>query len=82
MIKKELRGNNKILEILDECGLDEETCKKSKKLKQMRDSIYYFYYLECTIEECCCNMKYISRKTFNNIKNKALYKIGEHEHKK
>lgn len=48
----------------------------------MRDSIYYFYYLECTVEECCCNMEYISRKTFNNIKNKALYKIGEHEHKK
>lgn len=82
MIKKDLRGNKYVLEMLDKCGLDEENCKKSKKLKQMRDAIYYFYYLECTVEECCCNMEYISRKTFNNIKNKALYKIGEYEHKK
>ena len=82
MIKKDLRGNKYILEMLDKCGLDEENCKKSKRLKQMRDAIYYFYYLECTVEECCCNMEYISIKTFNNIKNKALYKIGEYEHKK
>ena len=80
MIKKNLRGNNEVLKILDECGLDEETCSKSKRLKQMRDAIYYFYYLECTVEECCCNMDYISRRTFNNIKNKALYKIGQYEH--
>ena len=35
MIKKNLRGNNEVLKILDECGLDEETCSKSKRLKQM-----------------------------------------------
>ncbi|MEG1506866.1 MAG: hypothetical protein RR478_05160 [Bacilli bacterium] len=75
---KELKGEEKVLKYLELANLSEEDVKCSKSLKYQRDAVYYFYYKEMDIEECCSKMDFITRKTFDKYMVKALLKINKY----
>jgi len=72
-----------LYKILDEAGLSEEDCKKSKKLKQMRIILIDKYEKDMDREEICADifsygMDYISLSTYHRRLNKALNKIKKY----
>jgi hypothetical protein len=64
-----------LLEILDKAGLDEEHCKKSKKLYEMRTILIDKYVYLMSREEICYDLDDISWRTYHRRLNEALLRI-------
>ena len=64
-----------LLEILDKAGLDEEHCKKSKKLRQIRTILINKYVYLMSREETCADLDFISLKTYHRRLNEGLLRI-------
>ena len=64
-----------LLEILDKAGLDEEHCKKSKKLHQMRTILIDRYIHLMNREEICADLDFISLRTYHRRLNEGLLRI-------
>lgn len=64
-----------LMEILDKAGLDEERCKKSKKLRQIRTILINKYINLMSREETCAELDFISLKTYHRRLNEGLLRI-------
>ena len=64
-----------LLEILDKAGLDEEHCKKSKKLYEMRTILIDKYVYLMSREEICYDLDDMSWRTYHRRLNDALLRI-------
>ena len=64
-----------LMEILDKAGLDEERCKKSKKLRQIRTILINKYINLMSREETCAELDFISHKTYHRRLNEGLLRI-------
>ena len=64
-----------LMEILDKAGLDEERCKKSKKLRQIRTKLINKYINLMSREETCAELDFISLKTYHRRLNEGLLRI-------
>jgi uncharacterized secreted protein with C-terminal beta-propeller domain len=64
-----------LLEILDKAGLDEEHCKKSKKLYEMRTILIDKYVYLMSREEICYDLDDMSWRTYHRRLNEALLRI-------
>ena len=67
-----------LLEILDEAGLTEEICRKSKKLHQIRTILINKYIYEMSREETCAELDFISLRTYTNRLNDGLKRIRKY----
>ena len=67
-----------LLEILDEAGLTEEICRKSKKLHQIRTILINKYIYEMSREETCAELDFISLRTYNNRLSDGLKRIRKY----
>ena len=67
-----------LLEILDEAGLTEEICRKSKKLYQIRTILINKYIYEMSREETCAELDFISLRTHNNRLSDGLKRIRKY----
>ena len=64
-----------LYEILDKAGLDEEHCRKSKKLRQIRTILINKYINLMSREETCTELDFISLKTYHRRLNEGLLRI-------
>ena len=64
-----------LMEILDKAGLDEDRCKKSKKLRQIRTILINKYINLMSREETCAELDFISLKTYHRRLNEGLLRI-------
>ena len=64
-----------LLSLLDKAGLDEEHCKKSKKLRQIRTILINKYINLMSREETCADLEFISLKTYHRRLNEGLSRI-------
>ena len=64
-----------LLKILDEAGLDEEHCKKSKRLYQMRTILIDKYVYLMSREEICRELDDMTWRTYHRRLNDALMRI-------
>lgn len=64
-----------LMEILDKAGLDEEHCKKSRKLRQIRTILINKYINMMSREETCAELDFISLKTYHRRLNEGLLRI-------
>ena len=64
-----------LLKILDKAGLDEEHCKKSKKLYEMRTILIDKYIYLMSREEICYDLDDMSLRTYHRRLNDALLRI-------
>ena len=67
-----------LLKILDKAGLDDEHCKKSKRLYQMRTILIDKYIYLMSREEICCELDDISWRTYHRRLNEALMRIKKY----
>ena len=65
-----------LLSILDKAGLDEEHCKKSKKLRQIRTILINRYIYMMRREETCAELEFMSLRTYHRNLNVGLAKIS------
>jgi hypothetical protein len=65
-----------LLSILDKAGLDEERCKKSKKLRQIRTILINRYTNMMLREETCAELEFMSLRTYHRRLNAGLAKIS------
>lgn len=64
-----------LLEILDKAGLDEEHCRRSKKLHQIRTILINKYINLMSREETCAELDFISLTTYHSRLNEGLKRI-------
>ena len=64
-----------LLSILDKAGLDEERCKKSKKLREIRTILINKYINLMSREETCAELDFISLRTYHRRLNAGLQRI-------
>ena len=67
-----------LLVILDKVGLDEEHCKKSKKLYQIRVILINKYINLMSREETCAELDFISLGTYHSRLNEGLRRISKY----
>jgi hypothetical protein len=66
-----------LMELLDKIGLDEEHCRKSRRLYQMRVILIDKYLYGMSREETCIDLNdEISIGTYNNRLNEALLRLS------
>jgi hypothetical protein len=66
-----------LLSILDKAGLDEERCKKSKELRQIRVILIDSYINLMKREEICAELEFMSLRTYHRRLNVGLAKISK-----
>ena len=67
-----------LLEILDKAGLDEERCRRSKKLHQIRTILINKYINLMSREEPCAELDFISLGTYHARLNEGLKRIRKY----
>ena len=67
-----------LLSLLDKAGLDEERCRKSKKLRQIRVIMINKYINMMSREETCAELDFISLRTYHRRLNAGLSRISKY----
>ena len=66
-----------LMALLDKVGLDEEHCRKSKKLHQIRVILINKYINLMSREETCAELDFISLGTYHSRLNEGLRRISK-----
>ena len=66
-----------LMSLLDKIGLDEEHCRKSKKLHQIRVILINKYINLMSREETCAERDFISLGTYHYRLNEGLRRISK-----
>ena len=67
-----------LYEILDNAGLDEKICSKSKKLCQIRTILINKYINLMSREESCAELDFISLNTYHRRLSEGLKRISKY----
>lgn len=65
-----------LIEILDKAGLDEEHCKKSQELYEIRTILINRYIYLMKREETCADLHFMALRTYHRRLNKGLARIS------
>lgn len=66
-----------LLSLLDKVGLDEERCKKSKRLRQIRIILIDRYTELMKREEVCSELEFMSLRTYHRRLNVGLARLSK-----